>query len=75
MYQEVGAYTRATDSNAIVGKQGTFGTGASGDPWLLVAQSTITNGTHSHGDARYPDEVFSAYFATWVDQLITSTLP
>ncbi len=74
MYAEEGPYTRTTDGGTIIGKQGTFGTGASGDPWLLEGEQTIANGIHSHGDSRYADEVFSAYFATWVDELITQTL-
>ena len=74
MYAEEGAYTRTLNGGAVVGKTGTFGPGASGDPWLLYGDITKANGVHSFGDDRYPGEVFSVHFATWVDQFIRSTI-
>ncbi|HWM90114.1 MAG TPA: hypothetical protein VN493_05055 [Thermoanaerobaculia bacterium] len=75
MMEEEGAYTRMLDSNKVVGKQGNMSGGASGGPWLLYGNKALVNGLHSFRRAKkYPGEVFSPYFATWVVEFIRSHL-
>ncbi len=71
MYAQDGEYRQALDGGSVIGMTGELAAGISGGPWLLWDDRhwPAVYGLHSFHNAA-DGQVFSPYFAGWVDAFI-----
>ncbi|MBV8887609.1 MAG: hypothetical protein JO235_26925 [Chroococcidiopsidaceae cyanobacterium CP_BM_RX_35] len=71
MMMDLGWLVSEVDDDKIIGKNSSFGRGASGSPWLeYPVTNNVVNGCTSHSDDDRGGEAYSVYFADWVKEFI-----